>query len=78
MTKHAVVILPKFLERAAFLPKDAKSKLVKIMWLLSEDFRHPSLQTSKIQGAHATVYECRVDSNIRLIYDMINGALRCW
>jgi hypothetical protein len=78
MSKQTIMMLPDFLESATLLQKDIKSKLIKSLFLLSQDFRHPSLQCKKVQGAHASVYECRVDQGIRLIYDMMNGTLRCW
>jgi len=74
----SVTMLPGFLERAHLLPKDIKAKLVKALWLLSENFRHPSLQCKPVQGACSHVYECRVDQKIRLIYDMSGQSLRCW
>ena len=76
--KASLVALPFFLENAALLQKDTKSKLVRILWLLSQDFRHPSLQCKKVQGAKREVYECRVDQDFRLIYDIMGNMLRCW
>lgn len=78
MKKRALMIHPKFLECAASLPKAAKSKLVRILWLLSENTSHPGLQCKKVRGSQADVYECRVDRTIRLIYDVGHGTLRCW
>jgi mRNA-degrading endonuclease YafQ of YafQ-DinJ toxin-antitoxin module len=73
-----IVMCNGFLEAAAALDKAIKSKLIKAMWLLSEDFRHPSLQSKKIQGARADVFECRVDQNVRLVYDRMGARIRCW
>ena len=78
MVKHTLMMHPKFLQRAALLPKNAKSKLVRILWLLSENIAHPSLQCKKVKGARTNVYECRVDRSVRLIYDSYQGVLRCW
>lgn len=77
MTDKPLVVLPQFLISAAALQKDVKAKLVRILWMLSQDFRHPSLQCKKVQGARNEVYECRVDQGIRLVYDVVNGMLRC-
>jgi mRNA-degrading endonuclease RelE of RelBE toxin-antitoxin system len=76
--KRVLMIHPKFLECAASLPKHIKSKLVKVLWLLSENFAHPSLQCKKVKGSQVNVFECRVDQSIRLIYDEHQGVLRCW
>lgn len=73
-----IVMCNGFLETATALDKAIKSKLLKAMWLLSENFRHPSLQCKKIQGARADVFECRVDQDTRLIYDCIGTRIRCW
>jgi mRNA-degrading endonuclease YafQ of YafQ-DinJ toxin-antitoxin module len=76
--RTSLVVMPDFLKRAAELDKAVKTKLVRILWLLSEDFRHPSLQCKKVQGARHQVFECRVDQGVRLIYDTVHGMLRCW
>ena len=73
-----IVMCNGFLEAATTLDKAIKSKLIKAMWLLSENFRHPSLQCKKIQGARADVFECRVDQDVRLIYDCVGARIRCW
>lgn len=73
-----IVMCNGFLEAASALDKAIKSKLIKAMWLLSENFRHPSLQCKKIQGARTDVFECRVDQDVRLIYDCVGARIRCW
>jgi len=78
MEKQSLMALPDFLEQAASLPKAAKSKLVKILWLLSKDTSHPSLRTKKVAGSRTGIFECRVDQGTRLVYDMTRGSLRCW
>ena len=78
MSKYSLMVLPEFLERAASLSKQSKSKLVRILHTLSKDYRHPSLQCKKVKGTKAFLYECRVDRGIRLIYDVGEGCLRCW
>lgn len=64
--------------RAADLSKEAKASLIKALYLLSQNVRHPSLQTKKVKGTRADLYECRVDQGTRLVYDVKDGALRCW
>ncbi len=78
MIKHSILTAPKFLEGATCLEKETRAKLVRALWLLSEDFRHPSLQCKKVQGARASMFECRVDQEVRLIYDCVGGVIRCW
>lgn len=78
MKKTALIALPSFLESASTLQKEAKSKLVKSLFLLSTDSRHPGLHTKKIQGTKSCVFECRVDDDLRLVYDLAGGMLRCW
>lgn len=78
MKRRPLMVLPEFLERAAALSKNGKVKLLKCMNLLSRDLGHPGLQCKKVKGAKLSIYECRVDNNIRLIYDMVGGVLRCW
>jgi hypothetical protein len=76
--KTALVISRGFLVSAAALPKEVKSSLIKTLTLLVEDVRHPSLQCKKVNGARASVYECRVDQKVRLIYDVKGDTIRCW
>jgi len=78
MKKLSLLVLPDFIANAESMPKDKRAKLFKILKLLSENIRHPSLQCKKIKGKKENVYECRVDKNIRLIYDITPGFLRCW
>jgi mRNA-degrading endonuclease RelE of RelBE toxin-antitoxin system len=75
---YSLLILPEFLASASELPKDIRAKIIKCLNLLSTDIRHSGLQTRKIEGSAASVYECRVDRNIRLIYDLYNQSIRCW
>ena len=76
--KRSLTIEPEFLHAASELPKNLKVTLMKVLRLLSEDVRHPSLQTKKVQSARGDMFECRVDQKIRLIYDNFQGTLRCW
>lgn len=78
MNDQKILIPPKFFEKTERLSKDVKAKLFRILHLLSTDFRHPSLQCKKVEGNNKSVFECRVDRDIRLIYDCIPGAIRCW
>jgi mRNA-degrading endonuclease YafQ of YafQ-DinJ toxin-antitoxin module len=76
--RELTVVQPDFLRQANELQKDTKAKLIKALHLLAHDFRHPSLQCKKIQGAVNDVYECRVDQCFRLIYDITGATIRCW
>lgn len=78
MKSRALLVLPEFLESASSLSKETQSKLLRILKLLSSDVRHPGLQSKKLKGSKADLYECRVDRNVRLIYDAAPGSLRCW
>jgi len=42
------------------LPPEIRKKVLKVLRLLAENPRHPSLQTKPIQGAKG-VYEARID-----------------
>lgn len=78
MSSKNILALPGFLEQADKLPKDKKSKIFKVLSQLSSNIFHPGLQTKKLLKTNATVYECRVDRSIRLIYDVVENNLRCW
>lgn len=78
MITRSLIVLPEFLALAEMLPKETRSKLVRILKLLSVDVRHSSLQCKKVNGTKNSVYECRVDRNVRLIYDVVSEGLRCW
>ncbi len=78
MRDQKLLIAPRFLERAETLPADLRSRLVRILTLLSKDFHHPSLQSKKVKGSRAEIFECRVSKDIRLIFDRVPGAIRCW
>ena len=58
----------RFLKSFARLPAAIQEKTKKQIALLTEDPRHPSLQTKPIQGA-AGVYEARVDRDYRFTYE---------
>jgi mRNA-degrading endonuclease RelE of RelBE toxin-antitoxin system len=47
------------------LPLDIREKIKKVLALLEENPRHPSLQTKPIKGARG-FYETRVDRNYRM------------
>lgn len=78
MQQYNLLVSPIFLDEATNLSKDIKSKLVKCLRLLCNNFMHPSLQTKKIKGAVSDTFECRVDQSIRLIYDIHDNTIRCW
>lgn len=58
----------RFIKSFAHLPAAVQEKVKKQLSLLSEDPRHPSLQTKPIQGALG-IYEARVDIDYRLTYE---------
>ena len=65
-----------FAESANRLPKEAKSKMLKVFMLLTSNPSHPSLQLKKIQGAfRSDIYECRVDQFGRLILQDLGDKL---
>ncbi|HXU37933.1 MAG TPA: hypothetical protein VN937_16335 [Blastocatellia bacterium] len=76
--KQPLIVSPGFLMAATGLSKNVKSALIKTLFLLTLDFRHPSLQCKKVQGSQSALYECRVDQKVRLIYDISDGNIRCW
>ena len=78
MKNTQLLLAPEFLEQANRLDKATKAKLIKCLRNLSANTDHPGLETKKIKGARATVFECRVDRSVRLIYDVMGGLLRCW
>ena len=78
MRKHSIMVQPGFLARASALSKSSKAKLIKILSYLAEDFRHPSLKCKKVKGNKNSVYECRLDKGMRVIYDIAGEVLRCW
>lgn len=79
MEQTSLVLMPGVLDAANNLTKECKAKLVKCLSLLSKDINHPSLRPKKLKGNKRTVFECRVDQSIRLIYDMNDkNMLRCW
>jgi len=78
MREDGVMLKPSFMKQAMLLPKDAKAKLLKCVYLLCENVRHPGLQTKRVRGTTDPLFECRVDQDIRLIYDNASGLLRCW
>ncbi|WP_144004914.1 hypothetical protein [Solidesulfovibrio fructosivorans] len=75
--KSTLLFLPSFITEASLLTSQTKTKLFKIFKLLSDNPRHPSLQTSKIKP-HNILYECRVDKTYRLVFDVQNNQLRLW
>lgn len=58
----------RFLKSFARLPAAVQGKIRKQITLLSEDPRHPSLQTKPVQGA-VGIYEARVDIDYRMTYE---------
>lgn len=72
-----LMISQRFLKIAKDMPKEIRGKLMRILYELISDYRHPGLQTKKLNGGSGDVYECRVDQSVRLVYDVSGGALRC-
>ena len=65
-----------FAQAAARLSKEARAKLPKALKLLAEDFRHPGLQTKRIQGLGSReIFEARLDQKIRFTFQIQGGAL---
>ena len=54
------------------LPPKIQAKVKKALRLLTENPRHPSLQSKPIQGIQG-IYEARVDQNYRMTYERIPG-----
>jgi mRNA-degrading endonuclease RelE of RelBE toxin-antitoxin system len=52
------------------LPPKYKPKLKRALRLLTENPRHPSLQSKPIQGING-IYEARIDQNYRMTYEPI-------
>lgn len=46
--------------------------------LLAENPAHPSLQVHKLQKIKADIRECYITVNMRLLFDVKDGALRLW
>ena len=58
------------------LPLEVRKKILKMLRLLAENPRHPSLQTKPIQGAKG-IYEARIDQSYRMTYQRLpNNTLR--
>ncbi len=62
----------RFLKSFARLPASVQEKIKKQIAILSENPRHPSLQTKPIQGAPG-IYEARVDNDYRMTYQRDAG-----
>jgi len=54
------------------LPPEIQAKVKKALRLLTENPRHPSLQSKPIQGIKG-IYEARVDQNYRMTYERLPG-----
>jgi len=62
-----------FLKHLKTLPDAAKKKLVKVLILLLNDPKHPSLNLKKMQATQSSeIYECRLDDFWRLILKRID------
>jgi addiction module RelE/StbE family toxin len=58
----------RFLKSFAHLPAPVQEKIKNQIAWLTENPRHPSLQTKPIQGAPG-IYEAHVDADYRLTYE---------
>jgi mRNA-degrading endonuclease RelE of RelBE toxin-antitoxin system len=67
-----IEVSPRFLQAYRELPPEVQAKVKKALRLLSENPRHPSLQTKPIQGAPG-IYEARIDRRYRLTYARLPG-----
>jgi mRNA-degrading endonuclease YafQ of YafQ-DinJ toxin-antitoxin module len=52
------------------LPPELQKKVLKVLRLLAENPRHPSLQAKPIQGARG-LYEARIDQSNRMTYQRL-------
>ena len=52
------------------LSPELQKKVLKVLRLLAENPRHPSLQTKPIQGARG-LYEARIDQSYRMTYQCL-------
>lgn len=63
----------KFIEKTAHLPEDIWKKLAKALRFLTENPRHPSLRTHKVENAFGfysnEVFEAYVDIKYRLTWE---------
>jgi mRNA-degrading endonuclease RelE of RelBE toxin-antitoxin system len=56
------------------LPKFVQKKTDRILILLAEDLRHPSIRAKKIQGA-ADIWEGRIDKFHRFTFQIIDDKI---
>jgi len=56
------------------LPPQIQRKVDRQLRLLADNFRHPSLQTKKIQGTKG-IFEARVDLHYRMSFEIEGDAL---
>lgn len=55
------------------LPKDIQRRAEKSLRLLTENFRHPSLRTKKIEGT-GDIWEARITRGYRFTFQIRNDA----
>lgn len=65
-----IKLTDRFIELYKNLPESIRKKINRQIQLLSENPRHPSLQTKPIQGTNG-IYEARVDIDYRLTYERL-------
>jgi mRNA interferase RelE/StbE len=61
-----------FKEMVRALPPEIRKKLEKAIRFLSDNPRHPSLQSKPVEGAKG-IYEARVDRSYRLTFERLPG-----
>lgn len=65
-----IILTDRFVTLYKNLPEPIRKKVKRQLQLLSEDPRHPSLQSKPIQGTNG-IYEARVDIHYRMTYERL-------
>lgn len=64
---------PKFKKQYQKLPASIKNKFAKQLNLLEENYRHPSLQTKKMEGVDS--FEARIDLHYRFSFEITEAGV---
>ncbi len=67
--EYSLLSKPSYLDGRGRLDSASQRKVLKTEKLLAKDFRHPGLQTKKLQHSEK-LYEARVDRGVRLVYSI--------
>ena len=71
-----LVYTARFAQAAMRLAKEARAKLPKALKLLAEDYRHPGLQTKRIQGlGDREIFEALLDQKVRFTFQIQGDVL---